>query len=447
MIITIKNQSEIMPFVETETFPIDSGWTTGATTTGTYSVYTYRTQPTYQNTYRLTLGTGVTWTNLDPTVLDLSEFPTVKAAASPSGPRGLVRFTRGSVSIKREFDISVVGNPMTFSVPDSILTGTLLEFTHNIIHAKASLSGKDNHYYRITGGSGALVMPGNGYLNMQPNPDCWADFDFSGVPVWNSSGSSPGQGGGAYHGGVLLQCTSNRVLVEAEHFGSPVGTVFAFMQADGTLVYRTSIAVNPRPAGANSAETLQLMQIPGDIRVHILDSPVPTGIKAYPISGPWSQLARTTGATSEAYPWQTAKTSSCPVVTVYLDENRRAWFLGSYAMDCEVATHGVASTTWNGTPIELLHSTCGCTGLGVSSPFAENITNATYGRHRSGIVGSSGSCLFVPLSATELAIFTCLTVPGGGPSYQESRLNVLIAAACAAAGIPPVTVTVALSPV
>lgn len=443
MILTTRNHSEIRPFVLAEAVPVEGGWTEGDPITGTYTTYLPRTQSTTQNSYRLTLGADVTHANLSPTILDTSDFPIVRAVEDPDGDVGWIRFTRGAMSIRKDFDVGVSGNPMTFHVPESITAETLLAYTHGLVMAKAGQSGKNDYRYRSIGGSGSAVPMGSGYLVRQPNPDCWANWDFSGVPLWNSSGGDSGQGG-PQHGGVLIH---PRVLVEAEHFGSPEGSVFKFMQPNGTLVTRKSIAVNPRPAGANNAETARMNEIPGDIRIHILDEATPAGIKTYPLAGPWARLEKSAGSVDPYLPWKRTQTASCPVVTVYLDQTRRAWFLGCYTNDCDVDTYSVDSTTWNGTAIALTHATCGCTGYGLESDFSEALQEDAHNRHRSGSDGDSGSCLFIPLSSTELAVFTCFTNSAGGPAYQEDRLNLLIAAACVAAEIPPITVTIAPSPI
>ncbi|RYD33181.1 MAG: hypothetical protein EOP85_21015, partial [Verrucomicrobiaceae bacterium] len=254
MIITTRNQAELQPFVVIEAIPRTAGGTDGDPETGTYMEYVPRTTTTSHNDYRVTIGEGVTWTNLTPETLNTYDFPLVQRVDTPAESVGRLRFEKRGVAIRKNLQIAEIGTPDISKIPKAVLPSTLLTFFHNLTVAKASASGKNNYRYRTKGGSGVPVGYGNAYLTLEPNTDCWMDYDMSGVPIWNSSGYMPGYGGGPQHGGVLLQCSSNRVLAEAEHFASPLGTKFVFMQPDGQRVERTSIGINKRPSGANNAQ-------------------------------------------------------------------------------------------------------------------------------------------------------------------------------------------------
>lgn len=441
MILITRNQIEFAPFVEVETIPVDSGWTAGSLVEGEYTNYVPRTQPEHHNNYRVVVGEGVGVENLDEATLDLSEFPVVKRVEPPAKNMGQLRFSLLGCSVLRSFNVQTRGFPITFNTPSEIISGTILDFTHSLIFTKASAASKSDYFYRTIGGSGVPVFNGNTHLTVQPNPDCWAaGYDLSGVPIWNSSG---GSGGGSQHGGVLL---APRILVEAEHFKSPVGTVFKFMQPDGTIFSRTSVAVNSRPTGNNHLETTRLNDIVEDIRVHVLDSAVPAGIKTYPVVGSWATVEKSVGSPSAAFPWRTSRECYLPLACLYLDQNRRAWFTGSYKNDAEISTFSVAGTTWEGVEVSVANAKVALTGVGINTDFSAGLQGSVFNRLRSGIGGDSGSALFVPLSGSSLAVLTCLTVPGGGPSYEEARINAIIASACANAGISPITVTVAPDP-
>lgn len=442
MILKTRHGAEYVPFISILTRPIDGGWTEGAPIVGTFSTYVERTQPEYYNEYTVTTNAG-TIENLSPLTLDLADFPVVKRAAGFVGSSGNVRFTRNGVGLTRSFNIATVGQPQVFQVPVSLTSSTLLSYFHNLAFGAASAVDKNDFYYRTVGGSGVAVLQGNTYTTVQPNPDCWAaGWDFSGVPIWNSSG---GSGGGSQHGGALITNNGTHAhLIEAEHFRSPVGSVFRFMKPDGSLAVATSIGVNSRPSGATNLETQQLNEIPGDSRVHLLrwDSGG-SGVASYPVAGPWIAAEAVTGSVSSSLPWQTAKTVKFPLVCIYLDQSRRAYFLGSYASDCKTSTYSVATTTWNGSSISLDYAHIAAMGAGIPSDFA----TALGARHRAGISGDSGSALFTPLSSSSLALATCFTSPLSGPYFQQSRLNALIASADTNAGVSTgLTVTVAPDP-
>lgn len=237
---------------------------------------------------------------------------------------------------------------------------------------------------------------------------------------------------------------TSRHLVEAEHFRSPVGTVFVFKAPDGTLVSRTSIGVNARSVSSDYLTAVRENNIPDDIRIHVLDSPVPSSIKVYDLVGSWAFVNPVAGSQNSAYTWQTSVTLQIPYVGIYLDQARRAYAMGSYSNDCETETYSVAETEFAGESIALDYQRVGFTMRSVGT-FEESINSS--GRFRAGVSGDSGSACFLPLSASEMALLTCLTVPGGGPWYGEDRMNLLIGSADSNAGVSTgLTVTIASDP-
>ena len=442
MIITTKNSVLLRPFVSVTSSPVDVGGVTGSVVTGSFTSYSDRTQATFSYTYSVSTNAD-TVTNLNPEVLDLSGFPDVVGVESPSGTIGTVRFSLNGVSTTRVFDIGTQGSPQTFRVCEGVVAGTLLAHCHNLIFPAASAVGKTDYYYETSSGTPVSLLSGTAYLTAKRNSDCWAaQWDFSGVPVWNSSGAAPGVGG-AQHGGALI---TTRHLVEANHFASPVGAVFKFMTADGAIISRTSIGVSQPAVGSTTYETNHLAAVSGDIRVHVLDSALPESIAVYPIVGDWSMSNFVAGAASSSTPYQlNGAYYRSPVVGVWLAQTRKAKFIGSYGADCLTYDTGLTTTTFAGVSVTLPATSFSFSMVFSGSDFVTSLTST--GRHANGVSGDSGSPIFLPRNGSNLVLCTCWTSPASGPRYTAARLNALIASADTNAGIPTgLTVTVAPDP-
>lgn len=425
MNIKTRNVSQYRPIIENTQINIPVSFVDGATSTGIYTSYFLRDAIESRSEYLIASNADEV-VNLSPSVLDLTEFPKVKRVDGYTSNTGSLAFINNGAKFVKHYNIGDIGVAMDFVYTTGIVSGTALQFFHNLIISAAGAPGKDEHFYRSkTTGLPVEITSGAMYLTVEPNPNCWArQWNLTGVPLWLSAGAAPGAGGGAQHGGVPI---TSRHFVEAEHFASPVGTEWKWMLADGSIVSRTSIGVNLRPTGANQAETQWLNEIPGDIRVHTLNATLPEEVKVYPIVGSWARIDKTIGSPNSSYYWQTPVSAYTPLAGLYLDQKRRAYFLGQYANDTEISTYAVGQISWNGTAIGLGYSLTGLGGSAVEGNLKAAI-NAT-GRYRAGISGDSGSALLVPLNATDLAVLTCLTTPGGGPCYEEQRMNLLIASA------------------
>lgn len=419
-----RNEAEYKPLLVSEAVNVPTSYTDGPSQDGIYTEYFLRDAVEgYYNHLVTTDADEIT--NLSPTVLDLSEWPLVKRAADYTANQGTIEYRKGGARYRRDYRVGNIGTLADLYYTTAVKAGTMLEYFHNLVITAASAPGKDDFFFRTKStGVPVQITSGTMYQTVEPNPNCWvSQWDLTGVPIWLSAGS--GGGGGPNHGGVPI---TSRHFVEAEHYHSPVGTEWKWMLADGSLVSRTSIGVNARPAGVDQAQTQWLNEIPGDIRIHTLNAPLPAGVKVYPIVGPWARIHKTTGSPSTSYPWQTPVSYYHPLVGFYLDQRRRAWFMGRYDFDAVYSVcHAIAEINWNGTPIALNYTTTGLGGGAVEGALKTQI-DAT-GRMRLGISGDSGSALLVPLNSTDLALLTCLTVPGGGPCYEEARMNLLIASA------------------
>lgn len=107
--------------------------------------------------------------------------------------------------------------------------------------------------------------------------NCWAaDIDLSGVSVWNSANLDATGGNRGY--GTLI---SRRHLVFAQHFHPGPGTMLAFLDRAGTLVWR------------RLGETAQVGKT--DICLGVLTEDVPATVASYPILPAGFNLARAAG--------------------------------------------------------------------------------------------------------------------------------------------------------
>ncbi len=359
-------------------------------------------------------------TNLSPDILDFSGYPQIVRTEDfeVHGDVGYATFFRRGVSVMKAFDVGTNGGSEDFVFCESVLAGTPLKFAYDLVYAAATASAKTDYYYKTINGSPVGIGSGSGYKSVEKNTTCWASaWDFSGVPIWNSSSNS-GQ-----HGGVLV---TQRHLWEAEHFQSPVGTQFKFLGTDGVLHTRISIGVNSRPTGDSLSETSHLLAVAGDIRIHTLDSPLPSSVASYPIIGMWASV-QVGGETSTQDTWRSSITAANPVVVIYLDQNRRAWFTGSFSDDCKALTDVIDAVSFDGVETGAFVSGIRFSAFQPGTDFSDTLV--TTGRIRNGQSGDSGSPLMYPLSGNTMAIASIFTSPVAGAFPSESRMNAIIASA------------------
>ena len=428
MNLTTRHESAFKPLVVVTPVSVPTSFTDSSLVDGTYTNYVNRIFTASQQ-QQFVSAPFCEIDNLTPSRLDLSEFPVVKMVAEGTAGEGILRFREKDVSVQRRLWVGPTTQVGNQTITKELRNGTLLKYFHDLVIAKASQSGKSDEFYcRKSDNLPVPVHVGTTHTTVKPNPNCWVagGWDFTGVPIWCSAGAAPNAGGGSQHGGVLI---TPQHLAEAEHFKGEVGTVWRWMLTDGTLVERHSIGVNRVESNTNFITDAWLKNLTGDMRIHTLNAPLPAGVKIYPIVGPWAYLVTSTGTPNGTYTWQTPLTVACPLVGIYLDQQRRAWFVGSYNSDCQIGSNAIASNTYNGSALSVGSASVGFSGLSPSAngAFVDQI-NAT-GRHRLGISGDSGSASFVPLSATELALVTCWTSPASGPTYEPPRCNALIASA------------------
>lgn len=435
--ISTKSQASIVASVEVSTESVAGAYTDGAETNGSYHTIKTRTVTAGRLEYVVTTNADDV-ENLNPDSLDLTEWPRVKQVDGYVSSRGILRFSLDGVKTTRAFDIGNYGTTQTETVSTGLLSGTMLKFFHDLAYGAATTGSKTDFYYRTVSGSTPSAVTNGNHQVIEINPTCWASgWDFSGVPIWSSNTNSPAKGG--------CMITS-RHLVEAYHYARPVGTVFRFMTPTGEIIERTSIGVNRRSSSADYLTALEEDSIPGDINVHVLNSAVPAGVKVYSVAGPWSFVLSSTGVPSSIYPWQTPISGYSPLVGIYLDQQRKAWFLGSYNVDCfSGGGVSVSSVSYQGVNVSVACQGAGMTGVPIGTPLADLINGTP--RHRVGNYGDSGSAVFLPVSSSEMVLAFCFTLPGNGSRPEQARMNALIASADANAGVTTgLTVTVATDP-
>lgn len=418
MRVITRNESSFLASYALTTLPQGGTYEDGETQVGNFTEFFTRTRTSYYNEYFVSTD-AVEYENLAPDELDVSDWPNVRRAENYSNGRGQIRLTgRSQAKSLHTLDTGNISAPNDFIVTSSILPGTLLDHSHGLIVDAAS--NEDAHEYEFElNGEGVPVSSGQQYTTLSRSSGGWASqWDFSGVPIHNSSSNGP------WHGGAPI---SPRHLVEAEHYRSPVGTIFHFMGTDGVLYSRRSIGVSQRPSGANNSETTHLNAIPGDFRVHVLDEDLPPSVKYYPVVGDWAYTITETGDQNPEFDFLTSVTADTPLALLYLDQNRRHQFLGCYGNDCSVGTgYAVDPIEFEGTEIGLPMDTIGLL-LAYDNAFFDSDVVAS--RYSVGIGGDSGSALFYPINGSELAFVTVFTSPLSGPCPNEDRFNVLISSA------------------
>lgn len=414
---------------------------------------------------------------LTPDYVDASEWPKIKTPAAYKqhydasdiydGSYGMLNiasyitfsFTSGG-TVTKAFAFPYHMIPWV-GYTTQIKTGTLFYHAHNLIYTAATQPAKSQNYYRTVGGSGVSITAG-ALPNIQPNPDCWAaGWDFSGVPVWNSSG---GTGGGPNHGGAMI---TSRHLLEAKHYASPVGSVLKFMQPNGTVTEHTVVGEYQRPANFDTFDAQQWHknQIPpyvelaeseaawanqrlldalyGDRRVLALDPPVPPGIKKYSVVGEWLHPNKQTplplgwtpdGRTVFVLEPGEARVKRRPFVLIYLNQNRNAKFIGHYLNESSNQMFGFANLQFDGISITALtgdvelFSTSTRDVTDPRSALTNEIAANPY-YSSAAITGDSGSPAFYPLSSSEIALVGCFYTGTTCPTADAGILNLMIARA------------------
>jgi hypothetical protein len=362
--------------------------------------------------------------------------------------------------------------------PLSIIAGTIFEHSHDLLFGAASVAGKVDNAYRLVGGSPVNLTDG-ALPNIERNPTCWAHgWDISGIPVWNSSG---GTGGGPKHGGALI---TSQHLWEAKHYPSPVGTQFKFLKNDGSGVEtRTSVGVYEKPSAFTSFDEEQIstgtnkLGVPtptqvaiakagvlndffGDVRIHVLDSPLPATVSPFPIVAGW--ISPEAGPLPEAQSTERAwAEGSTPIYVqgannikrdilpplLFLNQNRVAKFLGTYATESIISQPSFDAIGFDGLEITTgplyaeFYQAPTFNLADERSDFFNGIMANSFAS-TGAIPNDSGSGLFFPIDASNLALVALFLSSTTGPLADATRLNLMVSRADIAAGITTGTATV-----
>ena len=435
---------------------------------------------------------AVSWQNVTPDILDTSEYPVLKIKEEIANEVQMIQQWAGAVislnsleGVKSTvyldfvFGKSVISNHVTAVKPDTYIGVSWFNI------AAVNDPAKSDFYYRTPTVAGVTPSADN-LASLAVNADGWlASKDFSGVPVFNSHSNGPKRGGAVI---------SDIHLVEADHYGSPVGTVFTFLASDGSLVQRTSIGYANAPAsrpawmdaininnvpGARINESMNAAQVAvvwnvmkihlyGDLRVHVLDSPLPPTVKRYPVVGDWlfsdgTAVTAQMAATSTSFDYLgIGNTQSRSLIInkscfVFLDQFRKGKYIGDFSKSHRGQIGYLNSFPWDG---EVVSGYVGYTDV-TSVHFTSDNPNSTFLAARradprfaynGGIPNDSGSALFYLAPANEMALVFLFHYSTQGPTCTAVCLNRLIkyanadAVARGHAAPPARTVTVAPDP-
>lgn len=347
---------------------------------------------------------GFTVENHSPEVLDTTNWPVVDRVSNGFGH---LFISNGKVG--KNFYLGMRDLADYTLVSSSFVEGSVGDYTWGILKPKLDAPNFER---------GLFLDSPTHFSTGNYNPNCWAaSFDFSGVPL----GIDFHQPWEAYptiwpyeRGGVLI---TPQHMWGVWHWSNPVGQKvrFASKTVPGLLVERTIIGVcqDDGPYRPNLCASNRAI---GDRMIYTLDSPVPDSIKHYKLAGDWCSVNTENEAgviTHRCYQF----------VGLFVDQFRNVYLNAinnSYA-DYEVL---VPPTTLYGTLIEDLYYggaviDANAPSTGMFAPYAEHFHCA--------VAGDSGSPSFVPLSETELAVWTLFTSPTYGMSRHEQVFNLLIA--------------------
>lgn len=307
---------------------------------------------------------------------DITEYPYLSRNADYVG-RDTVILTRGEYKKQLNLTFSTSVGEDVKQVTGINENETYLRYSYEWLAAK-----------HAAGGSAAV------YSGAIRNDSCWlAGENLTGIPYSNSTGD-------AQRNGVLI---APRYLAGVNHWPLAVGATVTFKKSDGSDVTRTVVGASETGTGA------------GDLRICVLDSDVPEGIKIYPVAGRWIANAVSAGSYFNTF-WQ--------FCGVFINRNRDAsfihkcdyeilpWSKNSHTIAGVVVTDAITTTyldaAWSGNKLPEFNS-------------LSSIRIDTY-------YGDSGSGILVKV-ASGLAALSVFSSPQGGPFFDEAYTNALIASA------------------
>ena len=333
---------------------------------------------------------GVTYDleNLTPSICSIVNWPVVEYVSAGVGK---VRATLQGTSITRTlvFDFTVTGSFST-SYPTGIIEGNYLEYAFDILSPLAS--NTDLNYY--------IGSPSLGVVN----PSCWAaDFDFSGVSIWNSRSNDARR---------AVTAITARHGAMAWHYRLYVGDTVKF--TDGTSIYTRTVIGTTREQGA--AGTLNSNPLIGDKCVVLWDSPLPETIAIYPVMGNW------------IYDQSSPEGDYYAGCGFRVNQQRKILAMFSAFPYTSYKVTDIVGNI-NGTPATLAGFEVAAFAMR-SSSFADaspgGFLDTFINQYIPIVGGDSGSPSFWITGPAEMALWTTFTHPAGGPRWDETVTNLLI---------------------
>lgn len=332
---------------------------------------------------------------------DITAHPTLTRADDYEGA-DVVTLTRGSYKKQLNLNFTTDTGADAKQVTGITEADTYLRYSYEWLAA-----------LHAAGGNAAV------YSGATRNAECWlAGEDLTGIPYSNTSLGAQGNG-------VPI---ASQYLAGVNHWPIQVGAEVTWKLADGSDVKRTVIGVSETGTGA------------GDLRIAALSSPLPAGIKVYPVAGRW--LAKATGSAPGYFD---TVTQYCGV---FINRNRDVSFVHKCdhsSLPWPKVNHTIASTS----------ITNAMTTFYIDAAFPENKLpefSALSSIRIDPNYGDSGAAILVKV-AGGLAAASVFTSGTGGPFFDEVYINACIASARLDAiargnGTPALqTVTVAPSPI
>lgn len=308
---------------------------------------------------------------------DLTNYPKLARAGKYEGA-DVVTITRGNYKRQLNLNFTLATGAEAKQVAGITEADTYLRYSYEWLAA-----------LHAAGGDAAV------YNGATRNPDCWlAGEDLTGIPYSNTSG-------GPQRNGAPI---ASQYLAGVNHWPIEVGAEVTWKLADGTEVKRTVIGVSETGTGA------------GDLRIAALSSPLPAGIKVYPVAGRW--LAKATGSAPGYFD---TVTQYCGV---FINRNRDASFVHKCdhsGLQWPKVSHTIAGAS-------VLNA---LTTFYIDASFPENKLPEFAALSSIRInpnTGDSGAAIFVKV-AGGLAVASVFTSGTGGPFFDEAYSNALIASA------------------
>jgi len=308
---------------------------------------------------------------------DITAYPTLTRADDYEGA-DVVMLQRGAYKRQLNLNFTTSGGDDVSAVTGITEDETYLRYSYEWLAAMLA-----------AGGDAAV------YSGATRNADCWlAGEDLTGIPYHNTTLGSCGNG----------LTIATQYVAGVNHFPVSVGAEYTWKLADGTEVKRTVIGVSETGTGA------------GDLRIAALSSPLPAGVKIYPVAGRW--LAQATG--SEPGYFDTA-TQYCGV---FINQNRDA----SFVHKCDHSNIRWPKVNHTIAGISVSNA---LTTFYIDAAFSENKLPeflALYAKRINPNTGDSGAGILVKV-AGGLAAASVFTSGTGGPFFDEAYVNACIASA------------------